>query len=130
MSALPAVPAQVAWYDTGNHVFPYAARVEGRWLVLRLNDFPEHPLLTLFIDARVIADVDDAPTGWRLPPRSVLPVLGAPERAQVLAAMAGLGPYGAEAGAPCTGDWCTCSILTDAYVTRPALPPRPAPDQG
>ncbi|MET3986873.1 hypothetical protein [Streptomyces sp. PvR034] len=129
MSRLPAVPAQVPWRDTGTGVFPYAARVEGRWHVLRLNDFPEHPLYTLFIDARVIADVDDAPTGWRLPPRSVLPVLSAPERARVLAVMAGLGPYGAEAGAPCAGDWCTCDILTDEYVARLTLPPRPASDQ-
>ncbi|MFJ7204915.1 hypothetical protein ACIQWR_15410 [Streptomyces sp. NPDC098789] len=123
------MPTQVAWHNTGTDVFLYAARVEGRWLVLRLNDFPEHPLYTLFIDAQVIADVDDAPTGWRLSPRSALPELSAPERAQVLAVMAGLGPYGAEAGAPCTGDWCTCSILTDAYAARPTLPPRPDSDR-
>ncbi|MFI5981826.1 hypothetical protein ACIBEA_13215 [Streptomyces sp. NPDC051555] len=129
MSGLPAVPAQVAWHSTGTGVFLYAARVEGRWLVLRLNDFPEHPLYTLFNDAQVIADVDDAPTGWQLSPRSALPVLSAPERAQVLAVMAGLGPYGAEAGAPCAGDWCTCSILTDEYAARPTLPSRPPSDQ-
>lgn len=28
--------------------------------------------------------------------------------------MAGLGPYGAEAGIPCTdNDYCSCAVLTD-----------------
>ncbi|MFJ9777925.1 hypothetical protein ACIRVF_42920 [Kitasatospora sp. NPDC101157] len=120
----PALPARVTWHDTDTAVFPYAARADGRWLVLRLNDFPEHPLYTLFIDAQVICDMDDVPVTWRLSPRATLPVLTAPGRAEVLRLMAGLGPYGAEAGTPCTGDWCTCSILTDEYAAKPNTPPR------
>ncbi|WP_194235908.1 hypothetical protein [Streptomyces sp. CB01881] len=123
MKSLPPLPPQVAWHDTGTGVFPYAARADGHWWVLRLNDFPEHPLYTLFIDAQVIGDVDDAPTVWQLPPRTTLATLAVSERAEVLHLMAGLGPYGAETGTPCTGDYCTCSILTDEYAARPNTPP-------
>ncbi|MFJ9523769.1 hypothetical protein ACIRPK_36820 [Kitasatospora sp. NPDC101801] len=126
---LPALPARVTWHDTDTAAFPYAARADGRWWVLRLNDFPEHPLHTLFIDAQVIGDMDDVPAAWRLLSRATLPVLTAPDRAEVLRLMAGLGPYGAEANTPCTGDWCTCSILTDEYAARPNTPPRTSAEQ-
>ncbi|MFJ9523686.1 hypothetical protein ACIRPK_36365 [Kitasatospora sp. NPDC101801] len=130
MIPLPALPPQAAWHDTGTSVFPYAVRVEGRWWVLRLNDFPEHPLYTLFIDAQVIGDMDDDPAAWQqLPSPEMVPALVAPERAKVLHLMAGLGPYGTETGTPCTGDWCTCSILTDEYAARPNTPPRTSAEQ-
>ncbi|MBP0454194.1 hypothetical protein J5Y04_32375 [Kitasatospora sp. RG8] len=122
---LPAMPPGATWHDTGTGVFCYAARAEGRWWVLRLNDFPEHPLYTLFIDAQVIGDVVDDPAVWQqLPSSGTPPVLGAPERAEVLRLMAGLGPYGAETGTPCTGDYCSCTVLTDEYAARPNTPPR------
>ncbi|MEU9175675.1 hypothetical protein AB0C90_02200 [Streptomyces sp. NPDC048550] len=124
MKPVPALPAQVTWHDTDTRVFRWAARTEGRWWVLRLNDFPEHPLCTLFIDGQVIGDVDDVPDTWQLWPGSALPALTASERAEVLALMTGLGPYGTEAGTPCAGDWCTCGILTDAYAARLNDPPR------
>ncbi|GAA1405192.1 hypothetical protein GCM10009639_51910 [Kitasatospora putterlickiae] len=123
---LPALPSQVPWHDTDLTVFPYAARVDGRWWILRLNGFPDHPLYTLFIDAEVGGDLEDAPATWWLRAPATRPVLSAPERAEVLRLMAGLGPYGAEAGTPCTGDWCTCSVLTDEWAARPkAAPPPP-----
>ncbi|MFE6844904.1 hypothetical protein [Streptomyces sp. NPDC057686] len=126
MQPVPALPAQVSWNDTDTRVFRWAARAEGRWRVLRLNDFPEHPLHTLFIDGQVIGDLDDVPDTWRLWPATALPALTASERAEVLALMTGLGPYGTEAGTPCTGDWCACSALTDAYAARLNSPPRTA----
>ncbi|MFE5771176.1 hypothetical protein ACFQ7O_22755 [Streptomyces sp. NPDC056485] len=116
---LPALPAKATWHDTGTSVFCWAARADGRWWVLRLNHFPEHPLYTLFIDARALGDIDDVPDTWRLSDRAAHPVLTASERAGVLGLMAGLGPYGAEAGTPCDGDWCTCDMLTDEYAARP-----------
>ncbi|WP_327134752.1 hypothetical protein OG311_33395 [Streptomyces sp. NBC_01343] len=123
MTPVPPLPAHATWHDTGTSVFCHAVRADGRWWVLRLNHFPEHPLYTLFIDAQVVGDVDDVPDGWRLRPGAALPVLTAPERAEVLALMGGLGPYGAEAGAPCAGDWCTCDLLTDEYAARLNTPP-------
>ncbi|MGX4734591.1 hypothetical protein ACI1MP_02655 [Kitasatospora griseola] len=122
MTWLRSLPPQAVWHDTGTRVFPYAARLDGHWWVLRLNDFPEHPLLTLFVDAEVVGDLEDSQAVRRSAPRGPLPALTAPERAEVLRLMAGLGPYGAEAGAPCAGDWCTCSILTDEYVARHRTP--------
>ncbi|MEV6731141.1 MULTISPECIES: hypothetical protein [unclassified Streptomyces] len=124
MKPVPALPARFTWHDTDTRVFLWAARAEGRWWVLRLNDFPEHPLYTLFIDGQVIGDLEDDPDTWRLWPGSALPPLTASERAEVLALMTGLGPYGAEAGTPCAGDWCTCTILTDAYAAQLNSPPR------
>ncbi|MCX4721587.1 hypothetical protein OG818_38415 [Streptomyces virginiae] len=32
--------------------------------------------------------------------------------------MAGLAPYGAESGFPCTGDFCACLDLTDAFAAK------------
>ncbi|MFF7458318.1 hypothetical protein [Kitasatospora sp. NPDC008115] len=122
MERLP-LPAQIPWHETESNVFPHAARVDGRWWVLRLNDFPEHPLHTLFVDAVADRDLDDLPAAWLSPNRAARPVLGAPERAEVLRLMAGLGPYDAEAGTPCTGDWCTCGILTDEYAARKPVDP-------
>jgi hypothetical protein len=40
------------------------------------------------------------------------------ERQEVLTLMRGLGPYGAEAGQPCDGDWCACDILTDEWAAE------------
>ncbi|GGT02005.1 MULTISPECIES: hypothetical protein [Streptomyces] len=125
----PAVPARrlqaaagAPWRPTGSGVFPHAALVDGTWWVLRLNDFPDHPLHTLFADGRRIADLDDdlPLPGGRQAGGDTAPALTAAERATVLDLMAGLGPYGAEHGTPCTDDWCTCEILTDAYVRREA----------
>ncbi|MFK0043853.1 hypothetical protein ACIQU4_07065 [Streptomyces sp. NPDC090741] len=65
-----------------------------------------------------MGDIDDIPDNWRLRPSAALPALTTSERAEVLALMTGLGPYGAEAGTPCTGDWCTCTVLTDEYDAR------------
>ncbi|MGW6710822.1 hypothetical protein ACWGDE_38865 [Streptomyces sp. NPDC054956] len=108
----------MTWYTTGSGVFPHAARVAGRWWVLRLNDFPEHPLFTLFVDGRLVADVDDLPSDWQRLEQGSAAALTPSERAEILDLMAGLGPYGAEYGTPCTGDWCTCDLLTDAYLRR------------
>ncbi|MFE7562003.1 hypothetical protein [Kitasatospora sp. NPDC057500] len=57
-------------------------------------------------------DLDDLPATWL-----------SPERAEVLRLMAGLGPYGAEAGTPCSGDWCTCGVLSDECAARKPVAP-------
>lgn len=123
MTALPGFPGEGVWLDTGTGVFRYAARVGTRWWVLRLNDFPEHPMFTLFIDAQPIGDLDDLPPTWRIGRDNALTRMTAPERARVLRLMAGLAPYGSETGRRCTGDWCSCDILTDEYAARAHPPP-------
>lgn len=118
MTAPPEFPEQGVWLNTGTTVFRYAARVGASWWVLRLNDFPDHPLFTLFVDARVVGDVDDLPAAWRIGPRATMERTTEAERGEVLGLMAGLGPYGSEVGQRCDGDWCTCDILTDEYAAR------------
>jgi hypothetical protein len=49
------------WLRTGYRYFPYAARQSDQWWVLRANYcFPEHDLVTLFIDGRAVADITAA----------------------------------------------------------------------
>jgi hypothetical protein len=117
---LLAMAKDVAWRRAGSPVYVRAAVVEGCWWVLRLNDFPEHPLYTLFIDGDVIGDVDDLPGRWEFAVEQA--GLSRDERDEVLGLMRGLARYGAEAGQPCDGDWCTCSILTDDYAALDGAP--------
>lgn len=117
METHPAMLRDIRWRRTGSGLFILAVRVDGSWWVLRLNDFPDHPLYTFFIDSQCIGDIDDLPASWLTKAGGAEP-LAAHERQDVLSLMRGLGPYGAEAGMPCDGDWCTCSILTDEYAAR------------
>jgi len=91
-----------------------------RW-VLRFNDYPEHPLHSFFIDGQIVGDLDDRPPAWQTATSDAGPPT-TEERQQVLGLMCSLGPYGSEAGRPCDGDRCTCSILTDESL--PATPER------
>ncbi|MFG2975462.1 hypothetical protein ACGFYY_21090 [Streptomyces sp. NPDC048331] len=129
MEVRPGRPPQVSWHDVDSYVFPYAARSAGSWLVLRLNTFPDHPLCTLFVDGEAMSDLEEVPAGLQLGPRATLPRLAEDERAEVLRLMAGLAPYGAETGFPCTGDFCTCLDLTDEFAARPTTSRRTSADQ-
>ena len=127
---MPDVLARpVAWLDTGNGVFARAARVDDGWWVLRRNSFPDHPLYTLFIDGVVVGDVEDVrATSWDLDVKT-RPRLTDEQRAEVLALMRGLGPYGSEVGRPCDGDWCTCTVLTDEHIRDMPSTVDPSPPQ-
>lgn len=110
----------IEWRRTDAPAFVFAARMDDAWWVLRLNGFPDHPLYTLFVAGVVVGDVEDlrivAPA-WDL---SGERTLSAGERDEVLTLMRGLGPYGAEVGQPCDGDWCPCTRLTDEYIRAQA----------
>lgn len=41
-----------------------ARATSGLSLTIRMNDFPEQPLYTLFLDGQAVADFDDWPSGW------------------------------------------------------------------
>jgi len=115
MDLSPDALESQSWRRVSSNVFPYAALLDGvHWVVLRLNDFPDHPLYTLFIDGTRIFDVDVLTLGSH--PEHEL--LSPEERREVLALMRGLGPYGAEVGRPCDGDFCTCSALTDDFAAK------------
>lgn len=112
------VARPVLWQCTGAPVFVHAARVDDAWWVLRRNGFPDHPLYTLFVGGVVAGDVTDiravAPS-WDMDVDH-RPALTGAERDEILAALSGFGPYGAEAGRPCDGDWCPCAERTDEYL--------------
>lgn len=112
------VTTPVAWRCTGARVFVHAAQVDGAWWALRHNGFPDHPRYTLFVDGVVAGDLNDLDTtapSWDMDVRSRPGLTGA-ERDEVLGSLRGLGPYGAEAGRTCDGDWCGCDEFTDEYV--------------
>ncbi len=115
--------ARPEWFRVESHVFVFAGFESGRTWALRLNNFPEHALYTLFVDAQVVGDLEDLPTGWGLDPLDEVPVLDRYRRSSFLESVAELGPYGTELDDPCDQDWCTCSVLTPAYV-RELAPPK------
>ncbi|HUN37154.1 MAG TPA: hypothetical protein VMU95_34580 [Trebonia sp.] len=63
MTQPAALRMTVTWRRVRSNAFPWAAPIGGAWHVLRLNDFPDHPLHTLFIDGSCIGDLDDLPGG-------------------------------------------------------------------
>ncbi|GAA1876744.1 hypothetical protein GCM10009836_67650 [Pseudonocardia ailaonensis] len=83
------------WQPTGNGEFPYACRLDGRWWVVRVNAFPDHPLYTVLVDGRFDSDLEDWPEGWE---RGSDPV-DAPVPTTLTA-------YGSERGEPCDCPYC------------------------
>lgn len=95
------------WLRTGDYYFPYAASVDDQWWVLRLNNFPDHPLFTLFVDGARRFDVEDAPPNWRpLSPDSEGPELEPGLANDVLRPIWTFTTYGSEVGRPCDGLFC------------------------
>ena len=101
--------ARPQWYRTGRTFFPYAALVDGRWWILRLNCFPDHPIWTLFIDDGRRFDLETDPEGWGIRTADQAPLLEERDAAEVLAPVDGLARYGSEVGAPCDDPLCPCS---------------------
>lgn len=54
--------SSIVWSPTGDHEFPWEAEVSGRSLLVRLNDFPERPLYTLFVNSQEVRSFDDWPS--------------------------------------------------------------------
>ena len=59
------VRTHIVWGETEDVAFPYEARLGSHHLRLRLNDFPDEPLFSLFIDEVHMADFDDWPPAWQ-----------------------------------------------------------------
>jgi len=93
----------VTWRPTENNHFPWAAQVDGTWWVLRLNNFPDHPLYTLFIDGNTARfDVEDFPSQWRKGDAALSKSIADAALRPVVAFVA----YGSEVGQPCDNPFC------------------------
>jgi hypothetical protein len=55
----------IDWQETEDPDFPYEAQLAQTRLRLRINDFPDEPLFSLFVDDRHVADLDDWPGHWK-----------------------------------------------------------------
>jgi hypothetical protein len=98
--------ARPHWCRTGSAYFPFAAQVSGAWWVLRINNFPDHPLWTLFVDGVRRYDIDDLPPAWGNPASRNNPHLDSRTAADVLAPISAFVPYGSEVGQPCDNILC------------------------
>lgn len=94
------------WHRTGNPYFPVAARVNEQWWVLRVNNFPDHPVWTLLVDGERRFDLDNQPANWGNPADRLTPVLSADEADEALRAVRGFDAYGSEIAQPCDNPFC------------------------
>lgn len=80
--------------------------VDGEWWVLRINNFPDHPLCTLFVDGERQCDVEDRGVlAWDFTTRDD----DGPDQAESVAAVAAVhhfSVYGSEVGRPCGNACC------------------------
>lgn len=60
----------VSWEETGDPVYLYTAVVESETWTVRINDFPEQQLYTLFRGDREAGSFDDWPSAWLRPGES------------------------------------------------------------
>jgi hypothetical protein len=54
----------ITWRNTLDAEIPYEAVHDGKNLTLKINDFPEEHLYSLFLDNNEIATFDDWPINW------------------------------------------------------------------
>ena len=54
----------IQWVSSDEKGFPFLAMVGNREWKLRLNDFPDEQLYTLFIGGKEIGNLDDFPPAW------------------------------------------------------------------
>jgi hypothetical protein len=58
--------AKMDWQTTSESPYIFQAVFEGKTIRLRLNDFPDEPLCTVFIEGTE-TDLHEFPTFWTLP---------------------------------------------------------------
>ena len=57
----------IEWNKTATAEFPYEATVEGKALMIRLNDFPAEIMYTLFVEGKEHESFNDWPAVWKRP---------------------------------------------------------------
>lgn len=102
----PELHIRPEWGQTGNVYFPVAAVVNGEWWVLRINNFPDHPLWTLFVNGERRFDITDTPTTWANPAGREHKKLPPEVAAEALRPVERFVAYGSEIGCPCQEICC------------------------
>ena len=59
----------VVWSQTRDASTPWRATVDAQAFTLRLNDCPEEPLYTLFVDGSPVGALNDWPKTWSKDPQ-------------------------------------------------------------
>jgi hypothetical protein len=60
--------SEIEWAHSGDAELAYRAKLDGRNLLIRVNDFPAEPLYTLVVDGTELAVLEGWPPAWRRPP--------------------------------------------------------------
>jgi hypothetical protein len=93
------------WYPTGIACFPWLGFDGVTPCILRINDFPDHPLWTLFVAGARVRDFDDNEPSWSF--HKDVPSPHACEDIQrALDAVVRFEAYGSEVGRACDGLYC------------------------
>ncbi len=58
--------AKIIWNEEKIDRFHFHANVDGKKLSLRLNDFPEEPMFTLFVDNFPVINFTERPENWKM----------------------------------------------------------------
>jgi hypothetical protein len=61
----------LVWTATGDLEYPWKTELAGEALSIRLNDFPEQQMYTLWLGNHEVASFDDWPSNWRRPSRII-----------------------------------------------------------
>lgn len=64
--------AEIAWAKGSDPSYPYQTEMDGARLVIRLNDFPDENLYSLFVNDLAAGDFDEWPTHWTRPEEAKL----------------------------------------------------------
>jgi len=57
----------VTWVRIDNPAAPWTADVDGERWEIRINQFPDEPLFTLFVNGHSVTDFEDWPKKWKRP---------------------------------------------------------------
>lgn len=61
-----ALDANLIWHDHPTNIKYFYTTFENELLLLRLNNFPDEPLLTVIYKIDIM-DVEDVPKKWKMP---------------------------------------------------------------
>lgn len=60
------INTDIRWNASCYSTYHFESKFKGESCYLRMNDFPDEPLYTLFYKGESV-DIDDSPSGWTIP---------------------------------------------------------------